>query len=121
MLKPQTGTLQASTNLQQKQPSQSVANLSCKPIAADNFKLIQSDLDSSLASLAGNLNMSPVGQIKKTEHQWTGSTGGEKKLTGGTGASAWGQQSFNVANNWAQSGVKSFSTLEMYIHACGYK
>lgn len=31
----------------------------------DNFKLIQSDLDSSLASLAGNLNISPIGQIKK--------------------------------------------------------
>ena len=34
--------------------------------AAASTKLIQSDLDSSLATLAGNLNFSPVGQLKKS-------------------------------------------------------
>lgn len=60
-------------------------------------KLIQSDLDSSLASLAGNLNFSPVGQIKKTEHQWTGG-GTEKKLTGGNQGN-WGFPP-STTNNW---------------------
>lgn len=69
----------------------------------DSFKLIQSDLDSSLASLAGNLNISPIGQIKKTEHQWSGNAG-EKKLTGGVNATAWGQPGFGGPTNWNQVG-----------------
>ncbi|XP_076444690.1 uncharacterized protein LOC143282797 isoform X10 [Babylonia areolata] len=45
-------------------------------------KLLASDLDSSLASLASNLSVkSPADQVKKTSHQWQPK--GESKLTGG--------------------------------------
>ncbi|XP_064607716.1 phosphatidylinositol-binding clathrin assembly protein LAP-like isoform X3 [Liolophura sinensis] len=44
-------------------------------------KLIQGDLESSLAQLAGNLNIKHQDQIKKPEHQWQPK--GEMKLTGG--------------------------------------
>ncbi|XP_070191215.1 phosphatidylinositol-binding clathrin assembly protein LAP-like isoform X1 [Littorina saxatilis] len=45
-------------------------------------KLLASDLDTSLASLASNLSVkSPADQVKKTSHQWQPK--GESKLTGG--------------------------------------
>ncbi|KAK7493107.1 hypothetical protein BaRGS_00015628, partial [Batillaria attramentaria] len=50
---------------------------------AEQPKLVATDLDSSLASLASNLSVNtPSNQIKKTTHQWQPK--GESKLTGGT-------------------------------------
>ncbi|KAL8613967.1 hypothetical protein ACOMHN_023203 [Nucella lapillus] len=49
---------------------------------ADEPKLLASDLDTSLASLASNLSVDPTAiQVKKTSHQWQPK--GESKLTGG--------------------------------------
>jgi hypothetical protein len=49
--------------------------------AQQTDKLIKSDLDSSLALLAGNLSIRPSGQVKKTDHQWSGAPA-ERRLTG---------------------------------------
>ncbi|XP_076467131.1 phosphatidylinositol-binding clathrin assembly protein LAP-like isoform X2 [Babylonia areolata] len=49
---------------------------------AEEPKLLASDLDTSLASLASNLSVdSTASQVKKTSHQWQPK--GESKLTGG--------------------------------------
>ncbi|KAF6040523.1 unc-11 [Bugula neritina] len=48
--------------------------------AAANTKLLNQDLDTSLASLAGNLSVNP-GAGNRANLQWTAPT--EKKLTGG--------------------------------------
>ena len=45
-------------------------------------KLLQKDLDSSLASLAGNLNINPGASVKKAQHDWQPK--GEQKKTGGS-------------------------------------
>lgn len=51
-------------------------------------KLIQGDLNTSLAQLAGNLNINgPGSQVKKGQHEWQPK--GEQKKTGG---SNWQQQ-----------------------------
>lgn len=61
-------------------------------------KLLQKDLDSSLANLAGNLNISPAASVKKAQHDWQPK--GEQKKTGGanfqfqgnTSSSTWATQ-----------------------------
>ncbi|ELU11462.1 hypothetical protein CAPTEDRAFT_193868 [Capitella teleta] len=66
-------------------------------------KVITGDLDSSLASLAGNLNMnSGANQIKKMDHQWTASperkglTGGQQWAQPGFTGSTFGSNSMNA-------------------------
>lgn len=51
-------------------------------------KLIQGDLDSSLASLAGNLSINPSQQVKKTDHQWNqmGASSANKMTAGSSPA-----------------------------------
>ncbi|CAI9741678.1 phosphatidylinositol-binding clathrin assembly protein LAP isoform X6 [Octopus vulgaris] len=52
------------------------------PSKKEPMKLIQGDLDLSLAQMAANLNINgPASQVKKTDHQWQPK--GEQKKTGG--------------------------------------
>ncbi|CAG2238137.1 PICALM [Mytilus edulis] len=46
------------------------ANTSGQLMNTQTDKLLQKDLDSSLASLAGNLNINPAASVKKMQHEW---------------------------------------------------
>lgn len=68
------------------------------PQKKEPVKLIQGDLDLSLAQMAANLNINgPASQVKKTEHQWQPK--GEHKKTGGA--------------NWAAPVLSSSTTWSM--------
>ncbi|KAK3097789.1 hypothetical protein FSP39_013203 [Pinctada imbricata] len=63
-----------------------------------NEKLIHSDLDSSLAQLAGNLNIKGSGsQVKKQQHEWQPK--GEQKITGGQN---WSGKPAMASTTWTQ-------------------
>ncbi|XP_064629535.1 phosphatidylinositol-binding clathrin assembly protein LAP-like isoform X17 [Lineus longissimus] len=68
-------------------------------------RLIKQDLDSSLASIVGNLNINGPGQhLKKTEHQWSPSANKGQK----TGGANW-QAPMPAATfqSWSQPGVQN--------------
>ncbi|XP_036370504.1 phosphatidylinositol-binding clathrin assembly protein LAP isoform X20 [Octopus sinensis] len=68
------------------------------PSKKEPMKLIQGDLDLSLAQMAANLNINgPASQVKKTDHQWQPK--GEQKKTGGA--------------NWAAPVLSSSTTWNM--------
>lgn len=68
------------------------------PQKKEPVKLIQGDLDLSLAQMAASLNIGgPASQVKKTEHQWQPK--GEHKKTGGA--------------NWAAPVLSSSTTWSM--------
>ncbi|CAD5117052.1 DgyrCDS5874 [Dimorphilus gyrociliatus] len=69
--------------MQPQQQSTSPVGTASQPTITPQHKLIGGDLDSSLVSLAGNLNINGPGmQLKKTEHNWTAASGQNKQLTG---------------------------------------
>lgn len=73
-------------------PGSTSMGATSKPVAGDKSqKLITSDLDASLATIAGNLSIQPTDHYRRMDHNWTGPT--DKKLTGTTSV---------AGNPWAQ-------------------
>nr|AAF14287.1 clathrin assembly protein AP180 [Doryteuthis pealeii] len=69
------------------------------PQKKEPVKLIQGDLDLSLAQMAASLNISgPASQVKKTEHQWQPK--GEQKKTGGAG---WTAPVMSSSTTWSMN------------------
>lgn len=69
------------------------------PQKKEPVKLIQGDLDLSLAQMAANLNINgPASQVKKTEHQWQPK--GEQKKTGGAN---WTAPVMSSSTTWSMN------------------
>lgn len=69
------------------------------PQKKEPVKLIQGDLDLSLAQMAANLNINgPASQVKKTEHQWQPK--GEQKKTGGAD---WTAPVMSSSTTWSMN------------------
>lgn len=70
-------------------------------------KLLNKDLDSSLASLAGNLNINPAASVKKAQHEWQPK--GEQKRTGG--ANFQFQGSTPASSTWTGMPMANTNTM----------
>ncbi|GAB1605611.1 phosphatidylinositol-binding clathrin assembly protein LAP isoform X6 [Argonauta hians] len=69
------------------------------PSKKEPTKMIQGDLDLSLAEMAANLNINgPASQVKKTDHQWQPK--GEQKKTGGAN---WTAPVLSSSTTWTMS------------------
>ncbi|XP_074658368.1 phosphatidylinositol-binding clathrin assembly protein LAP-like isoform X2 [Tubulanus polymorphus] len=81
------------------QPATNAASDQKKP---DDRYIVKGDLDSSLASIVGNLNMNGTGQIKKTDHQWSPSAQNKQQLTGGSNWSSGTVSATMSSSAWPQ-------------------
>ncbi|CAC5367441.1 unnamed protein product [Mytilus coruscus] len=81
------------------------ANTSGQLLNTQTDKLLQKDLDSSLASLAGNLNINPAASVKKIQHEWQPK--GEQKKTGGANFQFQG----NASSTWTAQPVMTGSSV----------
>ncbi|VDI18614.1 phosphatidylinositol-binding clathrin assembly protein LAP-like isoform X2 [Mytilus galloprovincialis] len=81
------------------------ANTSGQLLNTQTDKLLQKDLDSSLASLAGNLNINPAASVKKMQHEWQPK--GEQKKTGGANFQFQG----NASSTWSAQPMMTGSSV----------